>query len=46
MTEAALRSLLLAPLLGTGVHLHLPLVLLGWMLVLKLPPARRCGTWP
>ena len=43
MTEATAGVALLAPLLGTGVQLHLPLLVLGWMLVLRLPSARREG---
>jgi small-conductance mechanosensitive channel/CRP-like cAMP-binding protein len=43
MTGPAIGSLLLAPLLGTGAHVHVPLVVLGWMLVLRLPRAQREG---
>ena len=34
---------LFAPLLGAGVTLHLPLVVLAWMLVLRLPRPQREG---
>lgn len=43
MTGPAATIALLAPLLGTGVHIHLPLVVLGWMLVLRLPRPQREG---
>jgi len=43
VTEPAVGFALLAPLLGTGAHIHLPLVLLGWMLVLKLSRSAREG---
>jgi small-conductance mechanosensitive channel len=35
MTQASFASALLAQLAGAGVQFHLPLVVLGWMLVLR-----------
>ena len=43
VTEPAVGPALLAPLLGTGAHVHLPLIVLGWMLVLRLPRPQRDG---
>lgn len=43
MTDSVLGSVLLAPLLGTGVHVHLPAVVLAWMLVLRLPRPQHEG---
>jgi small-conductance mechanosensitive channel/CRP-like cAMP-binding protein len=43
VTGPAVGTALLAPLLGSGAHVHLPLVVLAWMLVLRLPRAQREG---
>lgn len=43
MAEPAIGSLLLAPMLGVNVPLQLPLVVLAWMLLLRLPRPQREG---
>lgn len=43
MTELPFGSALLLPLVGTSAHVHVPLVLLAWMLVLRLPRSRHEG---
>lgn len=43
MTELSFGSALVLPLVSTGAHLHVPLALLAWMLVLRLDRSRREG---
>lgn len=44
VTEMPFGFALLSPLIGSGAHLHVPLVLLAWMLVLRLERPQREGT--